>query len=228
VRATAIIPVKRFGQAKQRLLERLDRPQRAAIVKAMLGDVLAAVTAVDAVERVIVVTGEGRAERIALHHARRVKTPIEVFQDPDDHGHSEAATLGIIRAMSLDAQAVALLPGDCPLLNAADLGAALDRLAPGQVTVVPDRHGTGTNALLMAPADAIGPAFGEGSAERHRDRAERAGYKVAIEPLGSLGLDLDTPEDLAVLAATLAATPDLAPGTARALSELGLLAGASK
>jgi 2-phospho-L-lactate guanylyltransferase len=130
--------------------------------------------------------------------------------------------------MSLDAQAVALLPGDCPLLDAADLGAALDRLAPGQVTVVPDRHGTGTNALLMAPADAIGPAFGEGSAERHRDRAQRAGYEVAIEPLDSLGLDLDTPEDLTVLAATLAASPDLAPGTARALRELGLLAGASK
>ena len=43
VRATAIIPVKRFGAAKQRLLDRLDRPQRAAIVKAMLADVLAAV-----------------------------------------------------------------------------------------------------------------------------------------------------------------------------------------
>ena len=54
----------------------------------------------------------------------------------------------------------------------------------------------------MAPADAIGPAFGEGSAERHRDRAERAGYDVAIEPIESLGLDLDTPDDLTALAAS--------------------------
>jgi 2-phospho-L-lactate guanylyltransferase len=227
VRATAIIPVKRFGQAKQRLLERLDRPQRAAIVKAMLEDVLVAVTSVDDIERVIMVTGEGRAERLALRHAQRVKTPIEVFQDPNDRGHSEAATLGIVRAKALGAEAVALLPGDCPLLDAAELSEALERLAAGQVTVVPDRHGTGTNALLMAPADAIGPAFGEGSAERHRDRAERAGYVVAVEPLGSLGLDLDTPEDLIALAGVLATKPDLATQTAATLSELGLLAQAS-
>ena len=44
MRATAIIPVKRFGRAKQRLLDRLDRPQRADLVKAMLADVLTAST----------------------------------------------------------------------------------------------------------------------------------------------------------------------------------------
>jgi len=223
VRTTAIIPVKRFGAAKQRLLDRVDRPQRAAIVKAMLADVLEAVTAVEAIERLILVTGEGRAERVALRHAQRVKTPIEVLRDPDDKGHNEAAVLGIIRAKSLGATAAALLPGDCPLLDATELAAALERLDTGRVTVVPDRHGTGTNALLMAPADAIGPAFGEGSAERHRDRAERAGYEVAIEPLASLGLDLDTPDDLTALAAVLATDRGRAPATAEALGSLGLL-----
>jgi 2-phospho-L-lactate guanylyltransferase len=223
VRTTAIIPVKRFGDAKQRLLERLDRPQRAAIVKAMLADVLVAVTAVDAVERVILVSGEGRAEKVALRHAQRVKTPIEVFVDPDDRGHSEAAVLGIIRAKSLGAAAVVLLPGDCPLLDPSELDAALERLEPGRVTVVPDRHGTGTNALLMSPSDAIGPAFGEGSAERHRDRAERAGYEVAIEPIESLALDLDTPDDHTALAAILSVERGRAPATAEALGSLGLL-----
>ena len=75
VRATAIIPVKRFGRAKQRLLERLDRPQRAGLVKAMLADVLASLSECAAVERMIVVTGEGRAERIALEQAKRSATP---------------------------------------------------------------------------------------------------------------------------------------------------------
>jgi len=223
MQTTAIIPVKRFGAAKQRLLDRLDRPQRAAIIKAMLADVLVAVTSVDAIERVIVVTGEGRAERVALRHAQRVTTPVEVFQDPDDHGHSEAATLGIIRAKALGAEAVALLPGDCPLLDSGELAGALERLGPGHITVVPDRHGTGTNALLMAPADAIGPAFGEDSAERHRDRGERAGYEVAIEPLDSLGLDLDTPDDLTALSTLLAEHRDRGPATASELGRLGLL-----
>lgn len=222
MQATAIIPVKRFGEAKRRLLEALDRPARAAVVKAMLGDVLAAVSRAERIERTIVVTGEGRAERVALEHARAADVVLEVMQDPDDRGHSEAATLGIIRAIALGARAVALLPGDCPLLDPAELDAALDKLESGRVAVVPDRHGTGTNALLMAPADAIGPAFGEESCERHLDRAGRAGHRATLERIESLALDLDTPDDLRLLAATLANEPDRAPLTADALSRLGL------
>jgi len=227
MRAAAILPVKRFGDAKRRLLDVLDRPQRAALVKAMLTDVLRAVTDTDSVERVIVVTAEGRAERIALAHARRVQTPIEVLQEPADRGHPEAATLGIIRAKALGAQCAALLPGDCPLLDAGELDAALERIHPGRVAVIPDRHGTGTNALLMAPPDAIGPAFGPGSRDRHAERAERAGYEVAVEQLDSLSLDVDTPEDLDAMAAVLNADPVRAPATAAELERLGRIAGRS-
>jgi 2-phospho-L-lactate guanylyltransferase len=220
VRATAIIPVKRFGDAKQRLLDALDRPQRAALIKAMITDVLAATDRSELVERVIVVSGEGRAERLALRHAQRTTTPLEVLRDPDDRGHSEAATLGIIRALSLGAECAALLPGDCPMLDAGELDAALGRMSRGRVTVVPDRHGTGTNALLLAPADAIGPAFGPGSAERHSERARLAGHELAVEPLDSLGLDLDTPDDLRALAGALAEDPGRAPATAVELERL--------
>jgi len=221
MKATAILPVKRFGDAKQRLLTTLDRPQRAALVRAMLADVLAAATAARNVERVVVVTSEGRAERIALAHAQRVATPIEVFEEPADRGHPEAATLGIIRAKALGADCVVLLPGDCPLLDADELDAALERMRPGRVAVVPDRHGTGTNALLMAPPDAIGPAFGPCSCERHSDRAERAGHEVAVEPLTSLALDVDTPDDLHEMATLLQSEPDRAPLTTEALRTIG-------
>lgn len=228
MRATAIIPVKRFGQAKQRLLEALDRPQRAALVRAMLADVLRATTTAEEIERVIVVTAEGRAERIALAHARRVTTPIEVLQEQADHGHPEAATLGIIRAKALGADCVALLPGDCPLLDATELDAALQRMRAGRVDVVPDRHGTGTNALLMSPPDAIGPAFGPGSRERHTDRAERAGFEVAVEQVSSLALDVDSPDDLEALVELLEAHPERAAGTAEALVELGRIPGRAR
>jgi 2-phospho-L-lactate guanylyltransferase len=221
LKATAIIPVKRFGHAKQRLLEAIDRPQRAALVKAMLTDVLAAVSAAEQIERVIVVTGESRAQRIALRHAQRTTTPLEVLVDERDHGHSEAATLGIIRALALGARCSALLPGDCPLLDPAELDAALERMSEGRVAVVPDRHGTGTNALLLCPADAMGPAFGEGSLERHRDRAARAGHDVAVEPIDSLALDLDTAEDLTALGAALQRKPRRGPATAAELERLG-------
>jgi 2-phospho-L-lactate guanylyltransferase len=131
VLATAIIPVKRFGAAKQRLLDALTRPERAALVRAMFTDVLAAVCDAEGIERVIVVTGEGRAQRIALGHARRVATPIEVLQEPRDRGHPHAATLGIVRAKALGARCAALLPGDCPLLETTELDAALTRTREG-------------------------------------------------------------------------------------------------
>lgn len=220
MKATAIIPVKRFAAAKQRLLEALDRPGRAALVKAMLTDVLAAVDASVEIERVIVVTGETRAERLALAVAQRTTTPIEVFRDPQDKGHPEAATLGIIRAKALGAECVALLPGDCPLLDAGELDAALGRMRPGRVAVIPDRHGSGTNALLLAPADAIAPGFGPGSRERHTDRAERRGLEVAVEEIESLALDLDTPDDLVALEAQLAAEPGQAAATAAELTRI--------
>jgi 2-phospho-L-lactate guanylyltransferase len=222
VLATAIIPVKRFRAAKQRLLEALDPTQRTTLVAAMLTDVLVAVTACEPVERVVVVTGERRAERIALRQAQRATTPLEVLREPTDSGHSEAATLGIVRAKALDARCVALLPGDCPLLDSAELDAALDRMRAGRVAVVPDRHGTGTNALLLSPPDAIGPAFGPGSRARHAERGVKAGQDVAVEPLDSLGPDVDTPEDLAAIAAILEREPGRARATAAALAQLGL------
>jgi 2-phospho-L-lactate guanylyltransferase len=223
MRATAIIPVKRFGHAKQRLLDALDRPGRAALVKAMLSDVFGAVSNAREVERLIIVTGEGRAERLALRHAQRTTTPLEVMRDPRDAGHSQAAMLGIVRARALGAGCVALLPGDCPMLDPVELDAALSRMHDDRVGVVPDRHGSGTNGLLLCPADAIGPAFGEGSRERHVERARAAGHEVAIEELRSLALDLDTPEDLDALAAELADWPERAPATAAELARLGLL-----
>jgi 2-phospho-L-lactate guanylyltransferase len=219
VRASAIVPVKRFHAAKRRL-ESIGGRDRARLVEAMLADVLASITASESVERVIVVTGERRAERLALRHAQRATTPIEVLRDPDDAGHPEAATLGIIRAIALGAECAALLPGDCPLLDPRELDDALKRMRPGRVAVIPDRHGTGTNGLVLSPPDAIGPAFGPGSRERHTDLAERRGMEVAIEELGSLALDLDTPEDLGQLAAEVRQDPERAPETARAFEAL--------
>ena len=151
-----------------------------------------------------------------------------MLEEPEDRGHPEAATLGIVRAKALGASCVALLPGDCPLLDADELDAALERMRPGRVAVVPDRHGTGTNALFMAPPDAIGPAFGPGSCARHSERAERAGYEVAVEPLASLALDVDTPEDLQQMAVALESEPDRAPMTAKALQAIGDIASGAR
>jgi 2-phospho-L-lactate/phosphoenolpyruvate guanylyltransferase len=216
VRAAAIIPVKRFGAAKQRLAAELEPSARVRLAGAMLEDVLAAVDATPAVERMIVVTGEPAATRAARAHG------AEVIDDPADRGHSRAARLGVERAVALDFEVAALVPGDCPLLDSAELDAAVARLSPPEVAVVPDRHGTGTNALLLAPPDAIAPAFGEGSRARHEGLARAAGVAARVAPLASLAPDVDTADDLAAVAALLRERPAGALRTAAAIRALGV------
>ena len=218
MRVAAIIPVKRFGAAKQRLAEELEPDARMRLAGAMVGDVLDGVQASRTIDRVVVVTGEPAAVRAARAHG------AEVIDDPADGGHSAAALLGIDRALGLGMDAAALLPGDCPLLNAAELDAAVTRMSPPTVAVVPDRHGTGTNALLLAPPDAIEPAFGPGSRARHESLARSAGIEARVEPLASLAPDVDTAADLVAVGELLGDRPGSAPRTAAALCDLDVRA----
>jgi 2-phospho-L-lactate/phosphoenolpyruvate guanylyltransferase len=209
MRPIAILPVKRFAAAKRRLGASLDERRRRELIEAMLRDVLTAIGASRMVERTLVVTGEPAAERIAR------EAGAETVIDPTDAGHSEAALLGIEAAKG--AACAALLPGDCPLLDPRELDSVLTGMPERYVTVVPDRHGTGTNALILAPPDAIGPAFGEGSRARHEATARRAGIPFSVEVLDSLALDLDTPADIVALTTAIESGRGEAPNTARAL-----------
>jgi 2-phospho-L-lactate guanylyltransferase len=110
-----------------------------------------------------------------------------------------------------------LLPGDCPLLEPRELDRLLTGIPASYVAIVPDRHGTGTNALVLAPPGAIRPAFGEGSCARHVAAARAAGVPFAVEELASLALDLDTPADVVALTRELENRPGRASRTAKAL-----------
>jgi 2-phospho-L-lactate/phosphoenolpyruvate guanylyltransferase len=211
VKATAVLPVKRFYDAKQRLAAGLSGEQRRTLAGAMVADVLEAIGQARTIERTIVVSGDPIAQELAAGAG------AEVVPDPEDAGHSEAALAGIARAEVEGAECVVLLPGDCPLLDPRELDRLLTGLPGRYVGIVPDRHGSGTNALVLSPPGAIAPAFGEDSRKRHVAAARDAGVPFAVEELGSLGLDLDTPADVIALTRELEARPGRAPRTARAL-----------
>ena len=211
MRATAVLPVKRFAAAKRRLAIGLDEERRRALVAAMLEDSLEAIGEARSIERTIVVSGEPRAQEAAG------AAGCEVVPDPADEGHVSAALAGIARAEADGAECVVLLPGDCPLLDPRELDRLLTGLPASYVAIVPDRHGTGTNALVLCPPDAIRPAFGEGSCVRHVAAAREAGVPFAVEELPSLALDLDTPGDVVALTRELAERPGRARRTAKAL-----------
>ncbi len=211
MKATAILPVKRFADAKQRLAPGIGSTHRAELAGAMLEDALEAIDAARSIERTIVVTSEPRAIELATAaHA-------ELIADPDEGGHSGAALAGIARACELGAGCVVLLPIDCPLLAPRELERLLTGMPDRYVAIVPDRHGTGTNALALSPPDAIEPSFGEGSCARHIAAAREAGTPFGVEELSSLALDLDTPADVVALTRELEARGGRASRTAKAL-----------
>jgi 2-phospho-L-lactate guanylyltransferase len=211
LKATAVLPVKRLYAAKQRLAAGLGGEQRRALAEAMVADVLEAIGEARSVERTIVVSGDPVAQELAAGAG------AEVVPDPEDAGHVEAALAGIARAEVEGAGCVVLLPGDCPLLDPRELDRLLTGVPERYVGIVPDRHGTGTNALVLSPPDAIVPAFGEGSRERHVAAAREAGVPFGVEELPSLGLDLDTPADVIALTRELEAGAGRARRTAKAL-----------
>ncbi|HEU4706456.1 MAG TPA: 2-phospho-L-lactate guanylyltransferase [Solirubrobacterales bacterium] len=207
----AVLPVKRFGAAKQRLAAGIDDERRHELAAAMVGDVLEAIGGARAIERTIVVSGDPIAQELAA------EAGAEVVPDPEDAGHVEAAQAGIARAQGDGAERVVLLAGDCPLLDPRELDRLLTGVPGSYVGIVPDRHGTGTNALLLSPPEAIVPAFGEGSRDRHVEAARRAGVPFGIEELPSIELDLDTPADVIALTRELERQKGRAKRTARAL-----------
>ena len=212
----AILPVKSFGAAKQRLASALGAGSRQALAQAMFSDVLSSLRRVPGVDAVVVVTADPVAEAAALGER------VEVLRDTQMAGQSAAAMIGFGYAQGHGFDRALLVPGDTPLVDPGEVAGLLRRaLDNGTATVVvPDRHGEGTNALLLTPPDAIEPAFGPGSCARHVAAARAAGVSCAVETVPTLALDVDTGQDLELLAATLDARRGHAPATRGALSQL--------
>jgi 2-phospho-L-lactate guanylyltransferase len=218
MRTAAILPVKRFARAKRRLGASVEDPLRRELAEAMVADVLHALAHTASIERTIIVTGE----RSVVAAARALGALV--IEDDDERGQPAAATLGLRRALADGIERVLCVPGDCPTLDPDELDELLRLDASGvrrEVVIVPDRHGAGTNGLLLAPPDAIAPSFGPGSCERHRALAAAADVACRIQRVPSLLLDIDTGEDLDVLRARLAAHPARAARTRAVLGQTG-------
>lgn len=210
----AILPIKSLDAAKQRLRRGFDPSDRRSLMEAMYSDVLVALRRTTRIDGVLVVSRDHVVQRIAGGYGAMVA-------DDKDRGHNAAARRGIDRAVELGMDRVLLVPGDCPLLDPVGLDLLLTHPAPARsVLIVPDRHGTGTNALVLTPPDVIAPSFGPGSCERHAQHAAEAGVAAETIHIPSLALDLDTPDDLAAIEKTLESTVGGAAHTRGMLRQL--------
>jgi len=215
VRPAAILPVKRFEAAKQRLGETLGSGSRAALAAAMFADVLSALERSRMLQAVVVVSGEPEVADIVAGR------DVIVIDDTTEKGQSNAARAGLARVAAMGFDRAALVPIDCPLLEPAELEELFVRAAAGaDVVLVPDRHDVGTNALVVDPSGPFEPQFGPGSRRRHVEQAEHRGLRCAIERPPSLTIDVDTEDDLVALGIALERSHGRAPRTRGVLRQI--------
>jgi 2-phospho-L-lactate guanylyltransferase len=193
-RLVAIVPVRTLEGAKSRLGGSLDAEERQDLVRMLLERTIRAASQVPAIESVVVVSPDPAILGLAVIGGA---TPLRQVGEGLNEGLGQAVDWAIKNGAS----AVLVLAGDLPSVSGASIGEIVATASAAAsesraiVVVVPDRHGRGTNALLLSPPDAIDFAFGLDSRNAHEDAA-RAVDALNLEVDGPLALDLDLPEDL--------------------------------
>jgi len=192
----AAVPVKGLGQAKQRLAGVLGGAERVALARAMLVDVLRAVTAAG-LDAVWVVTRDPEAAAVARGLG------AEPLAEDADRGHTSAVAFAQRVAIERGARTFVTVPGDVPCVTAAEVAAlAAAAPAPAAVVFAPSRSGRGTNGVALSPPDAMPLTFGEPSFDAHVAAAGARGLAPRVLRLSGLALDVDDAGDLRALAET--------------------------
>lgn len=187
----AIVPVKPLRRGKSRLAGALSEDERTELNRSLLQNTLKTFSDLKEVEEVLVISRDPQALAIARQHGART---VREDGQPELNTALKRAT---IIAQVYATRGVLVLPADLPLVTREDVLILIERAGEApSVVIAPDRHGTGTNALLISPAGLIEYDFGENSFQRHCQRAKEAGARLEIVDLPTLGLDLDLPEDL--------------------------------
>jgi 2-phospho-L-lactate guanylyltransferase len=159
----------------------------------MLEDVLEATVAA-LPGSVVVVTTDPEVQDIAR------AAGAECLNEGANRGHTAAVAFAQREASARDATRFLTLPGDVPCVTAEEVTAVCRELAHGPgVVFVPSRSGLGTNAVLLAPPDAMRLTFGEPSFDNHLATASAAGLAPRVLRLPGIGLDVDAPDDLPLL-----------------------------
>ncbi len=181
------VPVKSLERAKGRLAGAFTPMERAALTIAMLEDVLDACSAMPGWQTWVISPDQSLLEVAARHRARPVSEEAPGLVTAVRQVEEEAA----------NADALAVVLGDLPLVTPESLARVLQTLGP--VVAVPSHSDAGTNVLLRRPPDAIPPRFGTDSFRRHRDAAQLHDIPFAEVPVPDLAFDLDRPGDVVAL-----------------------------
>jgi len=194
----AIIPVKPLRRGKSRLAKVISADKRADLNQYLLEHTIQVLNSIDEIEHILVISRDKEALALARELGART---VQEYGNPD---LNTALSRAVEVAKSYETCGILIIPADLPRLAAEDIKAILaHRNDPPVVVIAPDRKKQGTNALLVCPPGLIDFKYGKGSFDKHSQQALDAGVRLEICNLPSLELDLDEPEDLALIEAEL-------------------------
>jgi 2-phospho-L-lactate guanylyltransferase len=180
-----LVPVKTFADAKERLSPLLDRDARQELARRLAEGVLAAASSLP----VAVVCDDDEVAQWATEHG------AEVVWAPKE-GLNRAVASGVAHLEASGFERITVVHSDLPFpKRLAELD--VDR----GLLLVPDRHLDGTNVISLPAGCSFEFAYGPGSFEQHLACAQRLGITVAVRRDAALGIDIDLPEDLELMAA---------------------------
>ena len=187
----AVVPIKDFTNAKERLSQILSLQERHILARAMAEDVLRSLLGVSELEGIAVVTRDAEAQALCAELGVRVLTEAE------NQGQTVAVMVASRTLKDEGVDSVLTIPGDVPLVLPQDIQSVL--AAHGEspaMTIVPARDHQGSNCVTLSPPGCVTLRFGDNSFYPHLDAARQKGIEPLTVELENLGLDIDTPDDL--------------------------------
>ena len=188
----AFVPLRHPVSARRRMLEDLTAKQRHSMYFTLARRIITALRDATMVRDIVIVTSSAEVEIFAEHLG------VRVMHQMHDEGINSACAAAIASSSAVGITGALIVSGDLPMVTSNAITALLksaDLQHPG-MTIVPDRHHRGTNALVCTPADAVRLRFGPNSFAEHVRAAQEQGLATRVFESGELALDIDEPEDL--------------------------------
>lgn len=193
----ALVPLKPFHAAKTRLRTVLNNQERMEMSKALFQKTMSVLEQLDGITGIAVVS----AEQVEYQAVNKRYLWID---EGGAYGLNAALNLATLSLQAAGAEGVLIIPADLPLLDQAALSEIISQASQGGcMAIAPDRRRDGTNALLVSPPGLITYFFGAHSFARHVMAAQKVSLEPRIVENEILALDLDIPDDLAMLQKTI-------------------------
>lgn len=197
----AIVPAKDIKDAKQRLAGVLTAHERTALFRAMLHDVLSALSAATGLSGIMVVTRDPEVIEVAGRYGARV------LVERANQGQTAAVSAGARTLAAEGAAGMMAVPADVPLISATDVEQLLRAHgATPAVSIAPARDRLGSNAVICSPPQLLRLRFGDNSFYPHLASARRRGIEPTVVDSPAFALDIDRPDDLQALIEFASAT----------------------